>query len=85
MDSPREQLRKQLREKAPDMAKFVDKMRETFGDVKITYLKIDDVEYGKPSLREKVHPCNFRSPKEELKEWYDQVQQMQRTRSRRSR
>jgi len=41
--------RDELRQAAPDMAKFVDGLRDVFGvaQVKITYIKVGDYEAGK--------------------------------------
>ena len=35
--------------KAPEMAKFVSAMREVFGEVKVLYIKENEVLYGNPS------------------------------------
>lgn len=37
--------REQLREAAPELASFVDAMREQFGEVKVLHLKVDALGY----------------------------------------
>ena len=47
MSTDRAKQREQLRAQAPDLAAFVDEVRDVFGpDVKITYLKIGAQEFG---------------------------------------
>lgn len=80
MDSPKERLRKQLREKAPDMAAFVDKMREVFGDVKVVYLKVDDIELGTPGGQNAVHPTDTTPVREVQRRWQEQATAAARSR-----
>ena len=80
MDNPKERLRKQLREKAPDLAEFVDKMREVFGDVKVTYLKVDDIELGTRGGQNAVHPTDTRPVGEVIAEWQQKATAAARSR-----
>lgn len=48
----REEERRRNRERFPQMSKFVDEMRQYFGEVKVLYVKEGDQEAGTPSSDE---------------------------------
>lgn len=46
--------RDDLRQRAPELAAFVDGCREAFGEgIKVTYLKVGNEEYGMPVERDR--------------------------------
>jgi len=65
----REALRQKLRNEAPELASFVDSCRRVFGEIKITYLKIGDVEFGQKSTRTAVHPTDSTPVAEVMAKW----------------
>lgn len=65
----REKLREKLRSEAPEMAAFVDECRRVFGDIKITYLRVGDVEFGSKSTRPAVHPTDSTPVAEIMAKW----------------
>ena len=69
MADDRNALREKLRAEAPEMAAFVDSCRRVFGEIKITYLKIGDVEFGSKSTRPAVHPTDSTPVAEVMAKW----------------
>ena len=65
-------LRDKLRAEAPEMAAFVDQCRAVFGDIKITYLRVGDVEFGAKSTRPAVHPTDATPVAEVMAKWNEQ-------------
>lgn len=65
----RQALRKKLRAEAPELATFVDQCRRVFGDIKITYLRVGDVEFGSKSTRPAVHPSDSTPVAEIMAKW----------------
>lgn len=65
----REKLRQKLRQDAPELAAFVDSCRRVFGEIKITYLRIGEVEFGEKSKRIAVHPSDSTPVAEVMAKW----------------
>lgn len=65
----RTKLRDKLRADAPELAEFVDACRKEFGEIKITYLKIGEVEFGSKSTRPAVHPTDATPVAEVMAKW----------------
>lgn len=65
----RAKLRDKLRADAPELAEFVDECRRVFGEIKITYLRINDVEFGSKSTRPAVHPTDSTPVAEVMAKW----------------
>lgn len=61
--------REELRAAAPELAEFVDECRRVFGEIKITYLKIGEVEFGSKSDRPAVHPTDSTPVAEVMAKW----------------
>lgn len=65
----REALRTKLRNEAPELAAFVDSCRREFGEIKITYLKVGEVEFGEKSNRPAVNPTDATPVAEVMAKW----------------
>lgn len=82
----REKLRQDLRAAAPEFAAFVDKCREVFGDVKVTYMRLPDGrEFGKSTRDRAVRPTDTTPVKELQERWQQQATAAAAARSRGSR
>lgn len=51
MSDDKQSMRDKLRAEAPELATLIDGLREEFPDIKITYLKVGEQEFGKPMDR----------------------------------
>jgi len=73
MAEDREALKQKLRSEAPELAAFVDSCRRVFGEIKITYLKIGEVEFGEKSKSIPVRPTDTTPVSQLQNEWYERI------------